>query len=220
MNNKSQSETVVLSNITREHKNRRMPEWKSPFFKLSQFTERLAVRFNSVAGLYFKLFYKNMLAREVALTDLTPGDAVLHIGGGSYPFTAIYLAEKGYQVDVCDCNREAANLSEKMVYRYGLTDRIDIYHKNGCVIDSSKYAAVWVSLNICPKEKVLERTWETLRPKGLLIYRKLPAWVALFGKRDVTFYGGVKCGIKKALSGFGAESLILEKPVEQESVVN
>ncbi len=184
---------------------------KSPFFSLSQFAERFAVRFTIFARLYFNIFYRSMLAREVALAALKPGASVLHIGGGAYPYTAIFLAQKGYRVHACDCDSTAVDISNKLVAKSGLVDRISIFHENGCMVDSSGYDAVWVSLNICPKKRVLEQSWASLKKGGILVYRKFPAWLAMFGRRDVVFTGDEWSRIKKARSGLGAESLVVEK---------
>lgn len=201
---------------------RSMPGWqknnsacKSPFFSLSQFAERLAVRFALVARIYFNLFYKSMLAREIAMTGLNPGASVLHIGGGAYPFTAIFLAQRGYRVDACDCNRTAVEISRNLITKSRFAGRINILYGDGCKVDSSHYDAVWISLNICPKERVLEQSWTSLDKGGLLVYRKFPAWLAIFGKEDLAFTGDEGTRIKKALSGFGAESVVLEKGGEE-----
>jgi|GEM_PF-1501426 len=187
------------------------PARKSPFFSLSQFSERLAVRFALFARLYFDLFYRKMLANEVDLAGLKPGASVLHIGGGAYPYTAIYLARKGYRVRACDCNSSAVEMARDLVQKNGLGDRITIFHRNGCTVDSSNYDAVWLSLNICPKERVLEQSWASLKEGGLLIYRKLPAWLVQFGRCEVDFSGGGEARVEKALTGLGAESLVLKK---------
>ncbi len=184
---------------------------KSPFFSLSQLAERFAVRFTIFGRLYFNIFYRSMLVKEVALAGLKPGASVLHIGGGAYPYTAIFLAQKGYRVHACDCDSTAVDISNKLVAKSGLVDRISIFHGNGCVIDSSGYDAVWVSLNICPKKRVLEQSWASLKKNGVLVYRKFPTWLAMFGRRDVVFTGDERSRIKKAVSGLGAESLVVEK---------
>lgn len=208
-NTQYESRTVCCFSASERH-NKETAE-KSPFFSLAQLFERLAVRFTSVSRIYFNIFYKSMLAKEVALAGLKPGARVLHIGGGAYPFTAIYLARHGYRVDACDCNDTAVEISKNLVKKNGLEDLVTIVHENGCRIECSGYDAVWVSLNICPKERVLEQSWESLGQGALLVYRKFPAWLALFGKRDVDFSGNETAGIKKALSGLGAESVVIEK---------
>jgi uncharacterized protein (TIRG00374 family) len=193
------------------HVDRAETTLKSPFFSVAQISERLAVRFAFVARIYFNLFYKNMLAREVALAGLKKGASILHIGGGAYPFTAIYLAQKGYRVHACDCSSSAAEIAKSLVNKHKLNDQVKVFIKNGCLVDSSNYDAVWVSLNICPKERVLEQAWASLKESGILVYRKLPAWLALLGRRDVSFTGDQWSTIKIARSGFGSESLSIEK---------
>ncbi len=210
MNNTQHESRTVCCFPATEVQNKKTTE-KSPFFSLSQLFERLAVRFTAVARIYFNIFYKSMLAKEVALAGLKPGAKILHIGGGAYPFTALYLARHGFRVDACDCNSTAVEISKNLVKKNGFEDLITIVHENGCRVDCSGYDAVWVSLNICPKERVLEQSWESLGQGGLLVYRKLPAWLAMFGKRDVDYGGDEAAGIKKDLSGLGAESVVLEK---------
>ncbi len=184
---------------------------KTPFFSLSQTSERLAVRFPLLARLYFNLFYKSMLAKEEALAGLKPGACVLHIGSGAYPFTALYLAQKGYTVHACDCNIKAVEKSRKLVEKNGLADRVKILYENGCLIDSAKYDAVWVSLNICPKKRVLEQTWASLKSDSVLVYRNMPAWMERFGRSNVVLKAPKECRVEKARSGLGAESLIMFK---------
>ncbi len=209
--NNTQHESRTVCCYPASGGNKEINAQTSPFFSLSQLFERLAVRFAAVARAYFNIFYKSMLEKEIALIGLKPGALILHIGGGAYPFTALYLARHGYRVDACDCNSAAVEISKNLVKKSGFEDLIAIVHENGCRVDCSGYDAVWVSLNICPKERVLEQSWESLEQGGLLVYRKLPAWLALFGKKDVNFNGDEKAGIKKALSGLGAESVVLEK---------
>jgi 2-polyprenyl-3-methyl-5-hydroxy-6-metoxy-1,4-benzoquinol methylase len=200
--------SLHLNTLPKRHSD--IADHKSPFFSLSQLAERFAVRFAIFARLYFNVFYRTMLAREVALASLKPGASVLHIGGGAYPYTAIFLARRGYRVQACDCDSTAVEISKKLVVKSGLIDQISISYENGCKVDSSGYDAVWVSLNICPKERVLEQSWASLKEGGILVYRRLPAWLALFDKSDVILnVEGNR--IKKARSGLGAESLIAKK---------
>ncbi len=208
--NNNQHEPTSVCLFPAPGRNKKLIAHKSPFFSLSQLAERFAVRFTIFAKLYFNLFYRNMLAKELALASLKPGASVLHIGGGAYPYTAIFLAQRGYRVHACDCDITAVEISKKLVARSGLIDQISIIHENGCKVDSSGYDAVWVSLNICPKERVLEQSWASLKDGGTLVYRRLPAWLKLFGKSDVVLnVEGSR--IRKARSGLGAESLVAEK---------
>ncbi len=208
---KTLHKTGSLCFTTAEICQKDVPALKSPFFSLSQLAERFAVRFTIFARLYFNIFYRSMLDKEIALAGLKPGASVLHIGGGAYPYTAIFLAQRGYRVHVCDCDSTAVDISKKLVAKSGLVDRISIFHENGCLVDSSRHDAVWVSLNICPKKRVLEQSWASLKKGGVLVYRKLPAWLALFGRSDVVFTGDEWSRIKIARSGLGAESLVIGK---------
>jgi hypothetical protein len=184
---------------------------KSPFFSLSQIAERFAAHLNLFARLYSYLFYKKMLCREVALAGLEPGSSVLHIGGGAYPYTAVFLARKGYRVNACDCNIMAINIAKGIVQRSGYADKITITHENGCFVDCSGYDAIWVSLNICPKKRIIEHSWVSLKKGGILVYRKLPGWFRYFGINDINITEFENGFIEKSKSGIGAESLVIIK---------
>lgn len=150
----------------------------SPFFSISQKLENIACRFSLLARIYYNLFYRVMLARELKMANLQPGAKVLHIGCGPYPYSAIFLAGKGYLVEGWDCNHGAVHKARYLVEKFKLNNRIKITHCDGSKIDSYNCDAIWLSLNICPKEKVLHRAFRSLRGGGLLVYRNLPRWMA------------------------------------------
>ncbi len=183
----------------------------SPFFNIAQRLEILAVRFSFISSLYSRLFYKDMLEKEFALADMQEGAAVLHIGCGAYPYTALYLAEKGCLVDACDCSSEAIENAQKLVEGKNCSAKINLFARNGKVIDCSSYDAVWVSLNIYPKRRVILQALKKLKPEGKLIYRNNPLWVEkiFFKRSQVDLEETCSLKIKKAISNLGAESVIV-----------
>lgn len=121
--------------------------------------------------IYYYLFYKKMIAREAQLVDLKPGERVLHIGGGSFPFTAIHLALQGFKVQVVDMDRGAVKRARKVVEKWGLEDFIEIVAANGLEVSGAGFDAVWISLHVDPKEEIIKKLLSTLPASGRIIYR-------------------------------------------------
>jgi hypothetical protein len=211
MINKALDETGLTCPPTLKSNRDCVSEMTLSFFSLAQLAERVAFRFAIFARLYFNLFYRTMLDGELFLAGLKPGASVLHIGGGAYPYTALFLAQKRYRVYACDCDKTAVAISREIVAKNGLTDQISILHESGCTIDSSGYDAIWVSRTVRPKERIIEQSWASLKNGGIIVYRKLPAWLPLFGKSEVVFNGHQMSMIRKARFGLGAESIVIKK---------
>ncbi len=194
---------------------KRKPGFKkrvSPFFNIAQYLESLAVRSHRVSSVYANLFYTDMLDKEFALANLKEGASVLHIGCGSYPCTALYLAQKGCRVDACDCCIEAIEKAQVMVEKEGYSSKITLFSRNGKCIDCSTYDAVWISLNVCPKEDIISQTLNRIKPGAKLIFRNNPIWLekALFKSSQVNVEEKYPFKVKKAVSRLGAESVIVE----------
>lgn len=157
---------------------------KSPFFSISQKLERIAVRTRFFSAIYFYLFYKSMLQRELENSGLKPGARVLHIGSGPSPYTALFLARKGFKVEAIDCDNCAVREARLVVKQNGMEDNIKVVCDDGCTFKQKKYDAVWVSLNVYPKGKVLLQAFDCLKGGGVLIYRNLPRWLSALSKQS------------------------------------
>ena len=157
---------------------------KSPFFSISQKLERIAVRTRFFSAIYFYLFYKSMLQRELDISGLKPRAKVLHIGSGPSPYTALFLGRKGFKVEAIDCNNCAVREASLVVKQNGMQENIKVACGDGCTFKQKKYDAVWVSLNVYPKEKVLRQALGSLKNGGVLIYRNLPRWLSVLFKQS------------------------------------
>ncbi len=194
---------------------KRKPGFKkrvSPFFNIAQHLESLAVCSHRVSSLYANIFYTDMLDKEFTLANLIERASVLHIGCGSCPCTALYLAQKGYRVDACDCSVEAVNKARALVEEEGYSSKITIFSRNGKCIDCSTYDAVWISLNVCPKEDIIFQALNKIKPGAKLIYRNNPRWLekALFKSSQVNVKEKYPFKVTKAVSRLGAESVVIE----------
>jgi len=190
----------------------------SPFFSLSQKLESIAARSAFVACLYHKIFYKKMLEKEFYLAKLKPGSTVLHIGSGAYPYTAFYLADKGFKVEALDCSESAVAEAENLIKERGYEDKIKLFYGNGVNLKGRTYDAIWVSINISPKEKVLQNAYLLLKDKGVLVYRNLPPWFIKNRCSTNCLNWPGEYVVNKCTSLLGTESLLVQKiskPVQQ-----
>lgn len=151
-----------------------------PFFDVAQRLERLAVSHASFSGVYERLFYRRTLARELRLADLRPGASILNIGCGPFPYTALFLAEQGFQVEAVDCDAEAVIAARSLLKQRGFDHAIRITHHDASQDGSMqrRFDAVWISLNVHPKHEVLQRALNSLNDDGRLIVRELPSWMS------------------------------------------
>ncbi len=183
----------------------------SPFFSLSQKIENLSHDHPLLAGAYYNIFYRRMLERELDMANLRPGAKVIHIGSGPYPYTAIFLAEQGYTVEGWDCDYHAVKKGGLLVKKLNLDDRIKIKNCEGSEITDPDCDAIWVSLNICPKEKVLQNAFRALDEGAVLAYRNLPRMLSK-NYREVAAdswpAGQLVCTAKSTL---GSESIVVKK---------
>ncbi len=201
---------------------------KPPFFSISQKMERVAFSLPWVSKWYFWLFYKRMLQKEVALArtaspQLAPGAQVLHVGSGAYPYTAIFLARQGYRVTARDCHPEAVKIARQVIQELQLEDYITLEWGEGFDQNTRHhYGAVWVSLNVHPKEEILNNALFSLKNGGVLIYRNLPRWLAFccrspqgsHEERGPLEEQGLDPNllIKKERPLLGGESVLVKKP--------
>jgi len=183
----------------------------SPFFDISRNLESLAFNWSFFARLYFKLFYQKMLERELEMSGLKPGTRILHIGSGPYPYTGVFLAQRGFYVEAWDCNCKAVTTAKQLINDQGLSNSIKVSCRNGCQLDGQKYDAVWVSLNVSPKEKVLKEAVLSLVQGGVLIYRNLPSWLpgAYTIVPETLWASGYET--QSRTSSFGTESIKVKK---------
>ena len=124
--------------------------------KFTKSLERISSFFPRLIHIY-RLYYKNIVEREVELGKLTKKDKVLCIGGGSFPCTALEIAyQTGAKVCVIDCDPSAVNCAKRVIEKLNMSERVSVITSNGEEIDPSKYSVVHMALQVFPKDKVLK----------------------------------------------------------------
>ena len=158
--------------------------FKETAFRLSAGVIKwLERRFSTTLGLfrwYGERFYRQVLEDELDLTRLAQGARVLHIGAGALPYTAWYLAERGYLVDAIDHDPQTPSCAQKLLAETGVADRVRVMAQDGLRVDATDYAAIWISLHVCHKEEILARLIRTAKPGCWIIYREPRNWLNLF----------------------------------------
>lgn len=185
----------------------------SPFYNLSQNFEHFSHYHPFIAKTYYKLFYRGMLENELALTDLKTGSKITHIGSGPYPYTAIFLARHGFTVEGWDCDYYAVEKARLLVAKFKLDQKINIKLCDGSGICNPDCDAIWVSLNVCPKEKVLSQALQSLEPGGLLVYRNLPRWMSGRYREMATDSWPAGHQVCTASTMLGAQSIVIKKTI-------
>ena len=139
--------------------------------KVTKKIEDIGSRWPALGHLYSTYLYTDVVDREVELAGLKPGSSILHIGCGSLPFTALALAEKGYAVTGVDNDPASIAAARRFTEYHKPGADITFIEDDGASVDPSRYDAIWVSLNVAPKEEVLKNLLAGMREGGAIIYR-------------------------------------------------
>lgn len=173
--------------------------------------EHLASRSAFLGRVYGGLFYRKMVTREAEMARLGPGMKVLHIGSGPLPLTALYLARGGCSVEAIDNDRAAVRAGARLVEKAGLAGKVRVQEVDGMQVGCGSYDAVWVSLHVFPRQRVIDNVLATLPVGGRLIYRNPRGWLARLYPRLDTTPRGFTCLQKKSRQALGKETVVLEK---------
>jgi SAM-dependent methyltransferase len=172
-------------------------------------TESLGARGQRYGKWYRNIFYHRLVERELKSVSLKPGASVLHIGCGPLPMTALYLAEIGFRVAAIDYDPAAVRSARQVVRRRLLDERIAIWEADGSEIDCSPYDAVWVSLIVSDKQKVVARCLQTLRQGACVLYRNYRGPLTLLYPRLAPQDLGLEYEHRRVTHALGKETLIV-----------
>ncbi len=170
--------TKTMGNFTVFHQpylfklNTAVYQW---IINLLRFVEYCGALGSIMSGLmdtvFYQKVYKNMINREAETAGLGPGQKVLHIGCGSYPYTALNLSARGLQVDALECDRRAVITARELLKKKEKGGNINVFFGDGRHADCRKYDAVWISLHVYPRQEILDRVLSLLPDGGIIVYR-------------------------------------------------
>ena len=105
--------------------------------------------------------------------NLSNAKRVLHIGCGSYPITAMKLAEMGYDnIVTIDEDLKALKRANKVLDARNLNGRVKAKHGSGTSYPLEEFDTIIVSGCSVPKKQVLEHVFKNSKPKTRIIVRK------------------------------------------------
>ncbi|WP_027340093.1 class I SAM-dependent methyltransferase [Halonatronum saccharophilum] len=133
--------------------------------------EFLGSKFTAFGSLYNNIFYKKMVAREIALGEIAKGSKVLHIGSGPYPMTAIALAQGGYEVVGVDNDPKAIRSGQRLVDKMGLSSLVKFKEIDALGIGYNDFDLIILSLHVIPKARTIEEIIEGLDKGTRVVYR-------------------------------------------------
>jgi len=162
-----------------------------------------------LARVYEELFYSRILHRELDMSRLPSGSRVLVVGSGHLPMTALHLARHGHEVTAVDNDPHATASASSFVARVTPYLNVRFGTADGVDADTSAYDAVWVTFNVTPKNKVLERMLQTLSEGAQVVFRNPRGMVTrLYAPVDADCLGLMP---HRRRHLFGKESVMLVK---------
>ena len=140
-------------------------------YKMVLFFERLCARIKILDDLY-KFFCKNLVEKEIKVTQITSWDRVLHIGCGSLPYTSAIIVKKtGAPVTAIDNDIKAVKDAKKYIHKQNLVLGVDVKQADGLTYSVSEFTVIVVSHGVMPKQKILKNIIQNMKPGARLIYR-------------------------------------------------
>ncbi len=126
---------------------------------------------------YGDFFYGKVLDRELGMIEIEPRARVLHIGMGALPYTACYLARRGFRVHAIDHDGRVLAPARHLVRASGVADRVTVIKQDGLQVDPAPYDAIWISLHVCRKQEILERLVRNAGRDRWIVYREPRGWL-------------------------------------------
>ncbi len=141
------------------------------FVNITQVIEKFTTR-NKMMQRFMLAYYRPIVEKEARLARVRREDAILCVGGGYLPCTAILFHKiTGANVTVIDNDKKAIRVSKEVIAKMGLSEQVKVVHTDGVDISSENYDLVHIAMQISPKEKVFKRVHDTMFEKGKILVR-------------------------------------------------
>ncbi len=136
------------------------------------FIEKFCSKRPMLVNLYSS-FYKEVLAREIALANISRNDTVLNIGCGAIPFTAIHLSRlTGARIWAVDRDRKAVEGASYCLSTLGLSQKVKVIEGDGSKHIPAGFTAAVVALQAEPKETIYKNLFALGRSGTRLVFRQ------------------------------------------------
>jgi precorrin-6B methylase 2 len=131
----------------------------------------LSFHFNRLAKLY-DMTVGNEYRKERNSFDISKAKRVLHIGCGSYPITAMVVAEKGdVKVTTIDDDAKAIKRANIVLDRKHLNGKVKAVFGNGTDYPLYDFDTIIISGCAVPKEEIFERVVKDANSNSNIIIR-------------------------------------------------
>jgi len=146
-----------------------------PVPRLTSRLEQKLCTFSSLASLYERI-YRDVIAREVGLAEITERDRVVNVGCGAAPFTGVLIARAaGAEVTCVERDAAAAARAQRRVSRLGMDQQVAIL--NGDAVDGvPEFDVAVVALQVSPKREVLRVLADCGAPGARVVVREPALW--------------------------------------------
>ena len=173
-------------------------------FKRLERLDRVSCTFGD---LYRRLFYEDVVERELGLVGPDDDASVLQVGCGPLPMTAMALAERGYDVVAIDNDPDAVDAARRAVESRGLSEKIDLAVSDGRTLETASFDVIWLAFHVHPKAEIVAETMAQLQAGQTLVYRRPRGWAStLFPDNDAPS-GDVST--ETIAQRFGKESVVV-----------
>ncbi len=173
--------------------------------------ETLGSSLPHIGWLYHHLFYKKMLQKEIEQADLKSSINVLHIGCGPLPLTAYELAKRGFSVEAVDNDPHVIEKARKFISSHACKELVKVKEADGMNVDLNSAEAVWISLHVSPRDKVIARTLSALKKGGKLVYRNPRGWLSILYPRVEPMEGQGRYSYQIFKQLLGKETVVITK---------
>lgn len=198
--------------IPARHSSERRSNWLLALVNsILNWIEHLGSRGHRRGRWYHDRYYRRLVEREVKLASLKPGAKILHIGCGPLPMTALDLAGMGFRVEAIDYDSAAVRAARQMVRRRSQDERITVTEADGSDIDCSPFNAVWISLVVGDKRRIVAQVLQTLRPGARVLYRNYCGPLTLLYPRLDPGDLGLECEHHRVTHTLGKETIIVRR---------
>lgn len=120
-----------------------------------------------------RLYYRWLVAGEIARVGIGADDLVLCIGGGPSPFTAMEIVRRtGARVVVIDCDRQAVKAARRLVADRGLAERIEVRLADGRFLSAAGFQVVHIARQAAPQKEILANLQATAAPDTRILRRR------------------------------------------------
>jgi len=157
-------------------------------YRFIKIYEALASK-NDFLGKIYLALCRGLVEKEIKEAAITFHDRVLHIGCGSFPYTALIIsANTKSRVTAIDNDPLAVENALQYIKNKGEGGVEKIQHREGLNFPILDFDVILVSTGVVPKQVVLKNIYESMKMGARLIYRNPNGFMGrLFNKEVVLF---------------------------------